>query len=195
MRVGWRQILSALVVVVCSSLGWASDRAAILAGTCFGCHGPDGSSRGPATPTIAGMLPEIFFEQMVSFRERVRFGTVMNRIAAGYSDEEIRLMADYFARLPFQRQAQPFDPQLASKGQQLHQQYCEKCHRDGGRQNEDAAIVAGQWLAYLEFQIEDYLNGRRYYFKRHMKDQLEALRAHEGAEGVRAVLHYFASQK
>ena len=33
-------------------------RGARVAYTCLGCHGPAGSSVGPATPTIAGMQPE-----------------------------------------------------------------------------------------------------------------------------------------
>jgi sulfide dehydrogenase cytochrome subunit len=38
--------------------------ATMLANTCAGCHGPDGASGGPATPTIAGLSTEYFVEVM-----------------------------------------------------------------------------------------------------------------------------------
>lgn len=71
-------------------------RADLLVGSCFGCHGTDGHSPG-AIPSLAGKSPDFIEQAMRGFRAGVRPATVMSRHATGYSDEEIRLIADYFS--------------------------------------------------------------------------------------------------
>ncbi len=171
------------------------DDAQVMANTCAGCHGPDGSSRGPAAPTIAGMSPEIFIDAMKDYREGKRPGTIMPRIAKGYTDEQIKLMAEYFAKQPFMRFAQPHDAQLAAKGAKLHERYCEKCHEEGGKASAEAGVLAGQWLPYLHYQLEDYLADKRAYREKNMQKRLSELIEKEGQEGLKAVLHFYASQK
>ncbi|MCP5137062.1 MAG: c-type cytochrome [Gammaproteobacteria bacterium] len=69
-----------------------------IARTCFGCHGVDGVSRG-AAPPLKG-LPASYLEQaMTNFKSGARPATIMDRIAKGYSEGEIKAMADYFASL------------------------------------------------------------------------------------------------
>lgn len=48
------------------SAGQASTQ--MLADTCVGCHGPDGSSLGPAIPSIAGMSPNYFVGAMLAYK-------------------------------------------------------------------------------------------------------------------------------
>jgi sulfide dehydrogenase cytochrome subunit len=69
---------------------------AMLSYSCAGCHGTDGKSPG-SIPTIAGK-PAAFIESALrDYRADRRGGTVMNRHARAYSDEEIRLIAEFFA--------------------------------------------------------------------------------------------------
>jgi sulfide dehydrogenase cytochrome subunit len=70
-------------------------RPAMLANPCAGCHGTDGVSPGP-TPTLKGLPSSYIISAMQSFKTDQRMGTVMNRIAKGYTDEEIELMAKHF---------------------------------------------------------------------------------------------------
>ncbi len=191
----------AALIGVATAAAWmaapahAVDYGQMLAGTCAGCHGPEGSSRGPAAPTIAGMSPEIFIEAMIDYREGIRPATVMNRIAKGYTDEQIKLMAEHFSKQPFQRFAQPHDAKLVQRGKSLHDRYCEKCHEDGGKASAEAGVLAGQWLPYLEFQLEDYLADKRQYKESNMKKRLTELMEKEGKDGLKAVLSFYASQK
>lgn len=74
------------------------SRGAVLALTCGGCHGTDGESPG-AMPLIAGHDRGYIANAMHEFRSGARPSTVMGRIARGYSDEQIALMAAYFDRL------------------------------------------------------------------------------------------------
>ena len=75
----------------------ADPRARFMAANCSYCHGPDGKSRG-AIPSLAGVDPKYFVEQMKAFRAGTRPGaTVMKKHASGYSDAELETMAQYFA--------------------------------------------------------------------------------------------------
>lgn len=71
---------------------------AVLANTCAGCHGTDGKSTG-SIPSLHGIKSDYFSKSMKAFRADERKGTVMNRIAKGYTDEEIDSMAKHFAEL------------------------------------------------------------------------------------------------
>ena len=55
-----------------------------------------------------------------------RYSTIMSRIAKGYTEKEIELMADFFSKQPFVRMKQPYDKKKAKLGKKLHKKYCEK---------------------------------------------------------------------
>ena len=71
-------------------------RAQMLVNSCAGCHGPGGQSPG-AIPSLAGKSPEFIERAMKEFRSGDRPATVMNRHAKGYSDEDIKLIGQYFS--------------------------------------------------------------------------------------------------
>ena len=71
-------------------------RATMLSISCAGCHGIDGRSPG-SMPSIAGKSSDFIATALRQFSSGVRPGTVMGRHASGYTDEEIQLIADYFA--------------------------------------------------------------------------------------------------
>ena len=68
----------------------------MLALSCAGCHGSDGQSPG-AIPTIAGKSAGYIANALQDFRSGNTASTVMERNAKGYTDEEIKLIAEYFA--------------------------------------------------------------------------------------------------
>ena len=169
--------------------------AEMMANTCAGCHGTNGSSQGPASPTIAGISKDYFIETMQAYKSDERPSTIMSRIAKGYTDKEIELMAGFFAKQPFVRQTQSFDQKKAGQGKRLHKKYCEKCHENGGRSSEDdAGILAGQWQPYLHFTMDDFNSGRRAMEKK-MKKRMKELNEKHGAAGVDALMNFYASQK
>lgn len=172
----------------------ATPSASMLANTCVGCHGPNGSSLGPASPTIAGMSKDNFIEIMTAYQSGERPATVMTRIAKGYTNEEIELMADFFSKQKFVRQKQKYDSGKAKLGKKLHKKYCEKCHEKGGSSAEDdAGILAGQWEPYLRYSMEDFTkNGRK--MEKKMKKKMGALQKEYGDKGIDALINYYASQ-
>jgi len=170
----------------------------MLAGTCYGCHGMNGNSAGPASPSIAQMEKTAFVEVMQAFRSGDTYGTIMGRIAKGYTDEEIERMAGHFAVQKFVPAKQKFDAVAAKKGAKLHDKYCEKCHEEGGRPitGEDAeySLLAGQWVPYLEHTITDFRAGHREMPKK-MKKKLDKLIEKAGDKGLAAINAFYASQQ
>ncbi len=144
-----------------------------LVQSCEKCHGKDGNSTDPDVPIIAGFSYEGFLNTMEVFREDYRIAlryqkpgepeTVMNEIAKGLSDEEVRSLADYFSQRDFIPARQDVNSALAERGEVIHKKSCEKCHSDNGAHPvEDAAILAGQWTPYLRRQFDNFLSGKRW---------------------------------
>lgn len=73
-------------------------RTPMIAQGCAGCHGQTGAGMG-SVPRIAGYGREAFITTWESFRNDERPATIMNRIAPGYTDEEVAALADYFSQL------------------------------------------------------------------------------------------------
>ncbi|MEW8497760.1 MAG: c-type cytochrome [Candidatus Thiodiazotropha taylori] len=163
-----------------------------LAFTCAGCHGTDGSSVGPSSPSIAGMDPEVFIDAMHGYKFDERNSTIMNRIAKGYNDEQIKSMAWFFAKQTLRLKPQKYDAEMAKLGAKLHDEYCEKCHEDGGKPG-DAGTLAGQWMPYLHYTMEDFIDGRREY-PRKMRRKVDAAIEAEGDRAMPALIHYYGSQ-
>ncbi len=76
----------------------AVDRGEMLANSCFSCHGYDGKNTGGAIPPLGQYPASLIVSQMKAYRDGTRTGTVMNRHAKGYTDEEIELMAKYIGK-------------------------------------------------------------------------------------------------
>ena len=181
--------------LVAASSVRAEGDAELMAGTCAGCHGPDGSSRGPATPTIASLSVDYFVLSMKDYKSGKRASTVMARIAKAYSDDDIAAMAKVFQSKPFQRPGQSVDAAKAKAGKALAKKYCESCHEDEGKVGEGVGVLAGQMLPYLKYSIDDFLDGRREPEKR-QKVKFDALIKEQGGrEAFEAILHYYAGVK
>ena len=167
----------------------------MLANNCQGCHGTDGASVGPASPTIAGLSRDYFIEVMEGFASGEVKATIMDRIATGYTKEEIAQLADYYGGLPFVKAVQTFDSAQVKEGEKLHDKYCEKCHADGGTSAEDdAGVLAGQWTPWVKWSIDDFRAGHREMPKK-MKKQMEKMLSKEGTASIDALLNYYASQQ
>jgi len=172
----------------------AGASGAMLASTCEGCHGTDGASTGPATPSIGGMSEDYLIEAMEEFRDGDTQSTIMGRIAKGYTDAEIVAMSEYYAGVDYVGVAQSADSSTVAKGEQLHNKYCDKCHHDGGSDaSDDSGILAGQWAPYLQYTMEDFMNGDRD-VGRKMKKKIDILLAKEGQSGLNAIISYYSSQ-
>ncbi len=114
----------------------------------------------------------------------------MDRIAKGYSDEEIGMLADYFSGKRMVSAIQGFDPALATRGKRVHDDLCEKCHEKGGRKGDGSGLLAGQWMPYLGHAIADFNAGHR-----GMPKKMRASMKDLTQKDFEALMHFYASQK
>jgi cytochrome c553 len=96
-QIGKALFLATVGVLALSGTAKAEEATStVLANTCFSCHGPDGKSAG-AMPWIAGKSADYITKVMIDFKTGKVDSTVMQRIAKGFSDEEIKALAQYFS--------------------------------------------------------------------------------------------------
>lgn len=169
--------------------------AVILAAPCMACHGAEGNSVGPFMPSLAGMNFDFLLTAMLEYKRDERKGTVMNRVAKGYTEDEIEAMAEYFEAQTFEPAKQDFDAKLAALGKDLHKAYCqEKCHERGGDASDDSGVLAGQWVGYLSATLADMREGRSTYPPK-MKAKVDRMVEEKGEAAFQALLNYYASQQ
>ena len=172
---------------------------------CNGCHGDDGVSQWDDMPTIAGIDAFTQSDALYVYRDNERpcaeskyrngdtsrAPTTMCDVAADLSDDDIESLAEHYSGLKFVAAKQEFDAALAAKGAEIHKSECDRCHSDGGSNADDeASILAGQWMPYLRAAFEQYASGERPQDKK-MKEKMDLL----SADDVEALLHYYASQQ
>jgi len=171
---------------------------------CADCHGKDGASTESDVPVIGGVSEQYLIDSMAAYRDskrpcpetayragdKKRPKTDMCKIAGKLAADDTARIAKELAGKPFVRAKQKFDAAKAATGKKVHDTQCEKCHSEGGSLAEDeAGILAGQWLPYLKETFAQYMKGARPQPEK-MKVKFNALKPDE----QEALLHYYASQ-
>lgn len=190
-------------ILLCGSAG--ADVTDIAAG-CNECHGVDGVSTESDVPSIAGISPFILEEYMFEYRDEARIcreskyrsgdlerpATDMCALARELSEDDTTAIAEYYGGMEFVVAQQEFDADKATAGASLHKKHCRKCHSDGGSYaDDDASILAGQWIPYLEQVFGDYASGDRQMLDEKMKEKTDPL----GGEDIDALIHFYGSQQ
>jgi cytochrome c553 len=91
-----------LAAVVLACPGMDAARAAEAppgVASCSGCHPANGNA-GTPVPRLAGQDAGAIVAAMQAFRSGTRPATVMDRIAKGFSDEEVKAIAAWFMTQP-----------------------------------------------------------------------------------------------
>ena len=97
-RTGIACALAIAAVQAAQAQGQDPNHARNLAAACFTCHGTDGRSVGGVPPSLAGRDRTYLLQAMKDFKSGKRPATIMHQQAKGYTDEELELLATYFAR-------------------------------------------------------------------------------------------------
>ena len=169
---------------------------------CEECHGKDGNSEHPEVPNIAGYSATYIHDAMMAYQSGDRPGvkfkeedgeeTDMNEVAKKLSEDDINALADYFSKKTFKSHAgeQETDPKLVKRGEKLFKKKCKKCHADFGTDPEDdAGILGGQWMKYLEHQFKMFHDGDREMPKK-MKKKFKKLKEAD----YEAIIHALGSK-
>ena len=176
-----------------------------VAASCRRCHGDAGTGRGlGAFPKLAGQRQAYLEASLRAYARSARHSGIMEPIAAGLEDAELREIAAYYANLPAQS-ASPagvgaeaareiaLGESIAARG--LPNQLvppCMKCHGPGGGpRNPHYPRLEGQYASYLVLQLtlfkSEARGGTAYHHLMHrVAGQLEE-------EQMRAVARYYAS--
>jgi len=170
---------------------------------CSNCHGKAGASSESDVPIIGGYSVEFLVNNIKAYRDRERDcpdtkfrsgpdkgrTTNMCQIAKELKDSDVRQIAVYFSKQKFVRAKQSFDPALATKGKEIHEMYCEKCHSEGATQaKDDAGMMAGQWIPYLRQALDEFVTGKRPIPKK-MKAKLDEM----SPEDMKALVQFYGS--
>jgi cytochrome c553 len=136
---------------------------------CAACHGADGNSGSPANPKLAQQHPEYLVKQLREYKSGVRKNAIMQGMAAGLSDDDMKNMAHWLAS----KKAKPGfakDKELVALGERIYRggiadrqvAACAGCHAPNG-----AGIPAqyprlsGQHADYTVAQLTAYREGGR----------------------------------
>lgn len=118
---------------------------------CLDCHGKNGVSPTPETPSLGGMPRLYALLQLVEFRDGNRQSELMREMVKDMTDDDLRAAADFVAKQPRgPAPKQPGDPARMRRGAELATQYrCNQCH--------SAQFLGGEQMPPLRNQREDYL--------------------------------------
>jgi cytochrome subunit of sulfide dehydrogenase len=193
---------AATLVLLLASSSAAADVASLVQ-QCEDCHGSKGVSEWDEVPTIAGISAPVHGDFLFAYQDKsrpcraskfrqgdtARPQTDMCAVATKLSDTDIEALAAHFAAQPFVPAKQPFDAAKAAAGKTLHARDCAKCHQNGGRDpGDDASILGGQHLKYLQQALADLRSGERAASKK----MAEKLMKWTDAQ-AEAAAHYYAS--
>ena len=74
--------------------------ASIMAHSCAACHGTNGQLGDEFFVPLAGMPVNQFVKTMKDFKEGRRPATLMGHVANGFTDADLKQMAEFFAAVP-----------------------------------------------------------------------------------------------
>ena len=159
-------ILAAVVlstILVASKPTGAADVAAgkTLAEGCGGCHGAEGISQTPMTPSLAGQPDEFTQWQLVYFRSGTRKDQAMQPIAESLETNDVRNLGAYFASLPPAKAPIAQDPGTQAGAKLAAAHRCTSCHGEHYEGNKATARLAGQREDYLYKALKDFKSGAR----------------------------------
>lgn len=167
---------------------------------CAACHGPEGRSTKALAPSLAGQPREYTIRQLKDFRDQSRSETdiqaYMWGISALLTDEQIELLADYYAAQTPAR-GRSVDPKLEARGKALYYEgipgrsvrACASCHGQDAEGASGFPRLAGLHRDYLVKQLTAFRTPLRPHGVV-MKNETRALDAQE----MRAVAAYLQSR-
>lgn len=95
-------VLAALVGLAAVPFGQSPSQphpGRLLASNCFQCHGTNGRAIGDMEE-LAGEDADDIYEELLEMREEPIGANVMHVQARGYTEAQLRLIADFFSKQP-----------------------------------------------------------------------------------------------
>jgi cytochrome c553 len=137
----------------------AGDQAAgkAVAAACVGCHGDEGVSRNPATPSLAGQDAQYLAAALRAYKDGSRTDAAMQAPTAALDDAAIKNLSAYYAT----QQPQPPNVRKPLTSAEWAQR-CDRCHGINGNSTDPRSpALAAQRVEYLKKVLHDYRTGVR----------------------------------
>ena len=165
-----------ILIMMLLATGAVAEDSNGIVGQCTACHGIDGVSRWGDIPNISGLPEIVIANALFDFRGNQRpcrkpscatAGDCPNvdmcQLSAPLTVGAMDTLARIYSERPFSPSADEFDPDLAARGKEIHDAYCEQCHTHGGSDPlDEASILRGQNMEYTRNAIADFRAGRRF---------------------------------
>lgn len=144
---------------------------------CLACHGEKGQSENPEVPSLGGQQAPYVLIQLFLFREKQRVVEIMNEMAKGFSDDDLRKFSDFIAKLPKpQPPAGEVDAARMQRAQVLVQQNrCGFCHNTDFSGRDNVPRIANQREDYLVKTLREYKSNARAGYDASMADVVAVL--------------------
>jgi cytochrome c553 len=170
----------------------AGDQAAgkEAAASCGGCHGEQGVSASPATPSLAGQDAQYLAAALQAYKGGSRADETMKGMVAALDDNAMKNLAAYYAAL------EPKAPNVRKPlTTEEWTQRCDRCHGLNGNSTDPRLpMLASQRVDYLEKVLHDYRTGARKSLQMAAmadvltEQDIESLAAHYARQKARAVV-------
>ena len=130
---------------------------------CLACHGEKGQSATPQTPSLGAQQQGYVLIQLYMFREKLRKAEIMNQMAEGLTDDDLRVFAEAISKLPApQPAADAGDAAQIARAQALvGANRCNACHTVNFAGQDQVPRIADQREDYLLRTLREYKSGAR----------------------------------
>jgi cytochrome c553 len=186
--------MAALAAIALATSAGAQERGEALANQiCAACHGDNGRSQMPGTPSLAGQPAEFTIMQLILFREGLRSTPPMPDIVRGMPDADIEALAAYYTALPPgpPEDRAPRNAELAARGEALAAgMHCGSCHRPDHSGQAQIPRLAGQREEYLVHALTQYRDDQRV----GSDTQMNGLMRGVSDADIAALAHYMAQR-
>ena len=144
---------------------------------CLACHGADGQSRIPETPSLGGQPSFFVIAQLFLFREGRRDNAAMVAAAKGLTNGDLTAFAERVTKLPPPPPSEdPPDPARFARGRTLTLRHpCGVCHNPDFSGREQMPRLANQREDYLLKSMREYKSGARLGYGGAMSQELAGL--------------------
>jgi cytochrome c553 len=159
---------------------------------CVACHGKDGHSPLPNTPSLAAQ-PRTFLEnQLIMMREGLRPVPAMQGMLDKVSDEQIIALAKHFAAMPAKPAVATPQSEVFERGKKINEQaLCGSCHLPSQHGRDQIPRLAGQREDYLISSMKAFRDGHAPGRDTQMQNVMRGFTDAQIAE----LAHYFAALK
>lgn len=149
--------LCVTTVMLMAGSVWAADEVPAKAAMCVGCHGVNGNSSMPGTPSLAAQNARYIYLQLRDFQEGRRENPMMSPMVAGMSRAEMQELANYFSKQKLTSKNFKADPDKAKLGQaKADETLCAMCHLGEFVGQNEIPKVAGQNFDYVVKTLKDF---------------------------------------